>query len=303
MAQAVVTGGAGFIGSHVVDLLVTEGFDVTVLDNFSTGDVSRVNPNAKVVKASITDAHQIMPVLSNAEFVFHLAALPRIQPSFDDPIGHEEVNVLGTIHCLEALKGNKRLKKFVYSASSACYGNPSELPTSEEAAISCLSPYALQKYTAEQYVLILGERFDIPVVSLRYFNAYGPGSFNPKNPFNAYSSVVGVFHNQRTGGKPITVTGDGGQARDFVHVDDVARANLLAAQRGTKGEIYNVGSGTSVSVKDLAEMFGGPITFLPERKGEAQVTWANITKITRDLGWQPQISLKAGIASLDMSSR
>ena len=299
MTTAVVTGGAGFIGSHLVKLLVAEGWDVTVIDDFSTGDRAKVDQRATLVEANVMDLAAITPVLSEAEFVFHLAALPRIQPSFEDPVGHEEVNVVGTIRCLEAVKGSSRLKKFVYSASSACYGSPTELPTSEHASISCLSPYALQKYSAEQYVLILGERFDIPVISLRYFNAYGPGSFNPKNPFNAYSSVVGVFHNLSKEGQPLTITGDGNQARDFVHVTDLARADLTAALSNRRGAVYNVGSGTSITIKALAELFGGPLTHVPERKGEALVTWADISKITAELNWKPQIDLAEGITTLD----
>ena len=298
MTTAVVTGGLGFIGSHLVSLLVEQGWEVVIIDNLATGDREKLNPSARLVEASITDPDAIAAPLQAADYVFHVAALPRIQPSFDDPVGHEEVNVVGTIRCLEALKGSRRLKKLVVSSSSASYGTATELPTSERAAISCLNPYALQKYASEQYALILGGRFDIPVVSLRYFNVYGPGSFNPKNPFNAYSSVIGVFHHQAGTGGPLTITGDGAQARDFVHVTDVARANLAAALSDRRGEVYNVGSGSSVSVKELAGMFHAPVTFIPERKGEAMTTWADVTKIKEQLGWTPQVSLEQGIATL-----
>jgi UDP-glucose 4-epimerase len=160
--KCVVTGGAGFIGSHVVDLLVQQGADVYIVDDLSTGRKENLNPKAKFCQGSICDLRFLQEVFKDATYVFHLAALPRIQPSFEDPVGHEEVNVLGTIRCLEALKAVKTLRKLVYSSSSACYGTPLDLPTSEKAAISPLSPYALQKYTAEQYCLILGERYQIP---------------------------------------------------------------------------------------------------------------------------------------------
>ncbi len=299
MSQAVVTGGLGFIGSHLVDTLIEEGWEVTVLDDQTTGELQRLNPKSTLVNASVTDAKAMKLHLADAEYVFHLAALPRIQPSFEDPVAHDRVNVGGTLNCLEAVKGNRKLKKFVFSASSACYGTPVELPTTETASISCLSPYALQKYAAEQYCMMLGERFDIPVVSLRYFNVYGPRSFNPKNPFNAYSSVLGVFHNQRKAGEELTVTGDGTQSRDFVHVHDVARANRTAALSERRGSIYNVGTGAAVTIRDLAELFGGPMRFVPGRQGEAHATNADITKIRDELGWVPEIDLKTGLELLD----
>ncbi len=277
--RAVVTGGAGFIGSHVAELLLSRGMEVTVLDDLSTGQRSYIPSKAKLAEGSICDLKFVTQTLREADYVFHLAALPRIQPSFDSPLEHEEVNVNGTINCLLALKENKRLKKLVYSASSACYGTPDEFPTSETAAIRPLSPYALQKYAAEQYVMMFCERFGIPSLALRYFNVYGPRSFNPKNPFNAYSSVIGIFHHQLRGKTALTVTGDGTQQRDFVHVQDVARANVAAALSKQVGEIYNVGCGKPLSVLDIAKRFGGNISFVPERKGEAKITWANIDKI------------------------
>jgi UDP-glucose 4-epimerase len=299
MPNAVVTGGAGFIGSNLVTLLLDSGWEVTIVDNFATSERTNVAKNATLQEVDLTDREALAPVMKDAEYVFHLAALPRIQPSFDDPVTHEKVNVIGSINCLEALKGNSRLKKFVYASSSACYGNPSTFPTSEEAPISCLSPYALQKYAAEQYALMLGERFEIPAAVLRFFNVYGPGSFKPKSPSNAYSSVAGVFHNQRKAGQPLTITGDGTQSRDFVHVSDVARALMAAALSERLGEVYNVGSGLSITVNALAELFGGPVTHIPERKGEAMTTWADISKIQRELGWNPLIDMQSGIASLN----
>ena len=294
-----MTGGAGFIGSHVVEAALRQGWDVVVLDDLSTGRMELVDPAAEFVRGSVTDGHLLADVLRDADYVFHLAALPRIQPSFDDPLGHEEVNVVGTLKCLEAVKGSARLRKFVFSASSSCYGDATECPTPETAPAGPQNPYALQKYTAEQYVLILGDRFDMPVISLRYMNVYGPRSFNPQNAFNAYSSVVGIFHRQRQGGHALTVTGDGEQRRDFVHVFDVARANLMAAVSDRRGESYNVGFGRAVSINELARTIGGPIVHIPERKGEARVTWADTRKIREHLGWECQIDLATGLECLD----
>ena len=293
--HAVVTGGAGFIGSNLTDELIKRGFQVTIIDDLSTGQRSNLNPKARLVEGSICDLKLMQSVLPEADYVFHLAALPRIQPSFEDPLGHEEVNVVGTINCLLALKGSSRLKKFVYSASSACYGTPTELPTTETALISPLSPYALQKYSAEQYALMLGERYEIPVVALRYFNVYGPRSFNEKNPFNAYSSVIGIFNHQKGAGKPLTVTGDGSQERDFVHVFDVVQANILGATSDKHGQVYNVGAGKTISILELANLYNSEIVFTPERKGEARVTWANNTKLRTELGWKPSVSLEQGL--------
>lgn len=299
MTRAVVTGGAGFIGSHTVDRLVALGMDVVVLDDLSTGDPRYVHPQANLVRETVCDPQVVRRVLADAEFVFHLAALPRIQPSFEDPIGHDEVNVIGTLHCLQAIRGSPRLRKFVFAGSSACYGNPQELPTSEDARIACLSPYALQKHAAEQYTLILGEHFGIPVVALRYFNVYGPRSFSPKNPFNAYTSVVGIFAEQRRAGQPLTITGTGEQSRDFVHVSDVVEANLLAARSERVGDVYNVGSGRVIAINNLAKMFDHPVTHIPPRPGEASITWADVRKIRADLGWIPKVSLEQGVAMVE----
>ncbi|PZM79899.1 MAG: NAD-dependent dehydratase [Candidatus Margulisiibacteriota bacterium] len=298
MMNCLVTGGAGFIGSHVVDLLVSQGHQVTIIDNLLTGDTKNLNPRASLIKADMRDLEQIKPHFKNIDFVFHLAALPRIQPSFDDPVEHEEVNVIGTINCLLAAKGNN-IKKLVYSSSAACYGSPEELPTSENAKISCLSPYALQKYAGEQYCMILGERYGIPTIALRYFNAYGPRSFSDKNPQNAYTSVIGIFKRKKDNGEPLLITGDGEQTRDFVHVHDIARANYAAATSDKVYEIYNVGCGESYSINHIAKLFKAPYEHIPERQGEARTTISNIDKIRRDLNWSPSINLEKGLSLLD----
>ena len=297
MARALVTGGAGFIGSHIVNLLLDEGWSVAVLDDLSTGRRERVPDGARFVQGSVTDEDAVREALEGAEYMFHTAALPRIQPSFDDPIAHEQVNVLGTLTCLEAAKG-AGLKKVVVSSSASCYGNTRVLPTPEDAPIDLLNPYALQKYAAEQYALILGARNGVPVVSLRYFNVYGPGSYNPDDRHNAYSSVVGVFAHLRKAGQALTITGDGEQTRDYVHAADVARANLSAALSDAAGRVYNVAYGQPASVNRIADLVGGPRVYVPERKGEARDAWGDIARIRRELGWAPWIDLEAGLKTL-----
>lgn len=289
--KCIVTGGAGFIGSHLADLLISEGMEVTIIDNLSTGRKENINPEATFIEEDLKNFQKIKHLFQDIDFVFHAAALPRIQPSFEDPLRHEEANVIGTINCLLACQG-QNIKKFVYSGSSICYGNPEELPTSEKALINCLNPYALQKYAAEQYTFILGERYGIPAISLRYFNVYGPRSFNPKNPFNAYSCVIGIFENQKKEGKPLTITGDGEQSRDFVHVYDIAKANLLAAKSQYQSRVYNIGAGKPYSINQIAGMFNTKYVYAPKRNGEAEITWANIDRAKKELGWAPTQKIK-----------
>lgn len=291
--KALVTGGLGFIGSNLVDFLVEKSLEVTVVDNLSTGNIEYKNKLADYWIKDVSDLK--VEEVNDFDYVFHLAALPRIQPSFDDPLEHEFSNVIITIKLLELLKMSKKLKKLVYSASSSCYGTPINFPTTEEEPIKNLSPYSLQKYSSEQYCLILGERFNIPVVTLRYFNAYGPRSYNSLNVQNAYSSVIGIFHNQKISGSVLTITGDGQQKRDFVHVKDIAYANYLAAVSDKTNEYYNVGSGECFTILEIAKMFEHDYVFIPARKGEAMITYANISKIKKDLNWNPTISITDGI--------
>jgi len=300
--KCIVTGGLGFIGSSLVDELIENGHIVYVIDNLSTGSLDYQNEKANYEIKDILDRtflfsffEQIKP-----DWVFHLAALPRIQPSFDDPIQHDEVNVRGSINVIDAVK-NIGIKALVFSSSSAIYGTPTEFPTSEKAAINPLSPYALQKYAAERYIHILANRLTLPVVSLRYFNPYGPRSFNKKNPFNAYTSVVGIFANQFKNNLPITITGDGLQERDFIHVRDVASANILVAEKIeiTNQNVYNVGYGEKISILELGKMFGNNYVFLPEREGEARITHANISELQK-LGWNPRYKLNESLILNDI---
>lgn len=296
--HCIVTGGAGFIASHLVDYLVGEGHNVRIIDNLSTGRTENINPNAEFHEVDIRDSASLGKLFRGVDWVFHGAAWPRIQPSFDDPIIHEDINVMGAIKCLMASR-DSHVSRFLFFGSSAVYGTPDEIPTTENAAIRCYNPYALQKYTAEQYSLILGERWGVPVASLRMFNVYGPRSYNEGRPNSAYSPVIGIFNNQRRKGQPLTITGTGRQSRDFVHVHDVARAFVMAAASSVTGEVFNVGCGESYSINSIAELMSPNRTHIPERPNEAAVTHADISKIQSMIGWKPRISLAEGLNLLD----
>ena len=300
--KCIVTGGLGFIGSHVVDELIKKKHEVFVIDNLSTGSPDNSNNKASYEIKDILDKKFISDFFNavNPDWIFHLAALPRIQPSFDDPQSHDDANVRGTLNILEVIKTMK-IKAFVNSSSSAVYGNPDMIPTNEKAAINPLSPYALQKYASERYLHIFADRYNLPIVSLRYFNPYGPRSYNEKNPFNAYTSVVGIFANQKKNGLQLTITGNGLQERDFIHVKDVALANILVAENieKSKMKIFNVGNGDKISILNLARLFNTGFKFIPERKGEAEVTFADITELKK-LGWKPQYNLKISIENGDI---
>lgn len=296
--RCIVTGGAGFIASHVVDLLIHEGHEVLIIDNLSTGRRENINKSAEFHAVDIRDLSALTPLFRGCDWVFHGAAWPRIQPSFDDPLTHDAINVGGTINCLLASREHG-IAKFLYFGSSAVYGTPDEIPTTENAAIRCYNPYALQKYTGEQYALILGGHWGVPVVSMRMFNVYGPRSYNEGRPNSAYSPVIGIFHNQRKQGLPLTITGSGRQSRDFVHVHDVARAFLVAAQSPVSGEVFNIGRGESFSINTIAELMSSSRTYIPERPNEAAITHSDISKIRRMVNWEPKLSLSEGLKLLD----
>lgn len=291
----VVTGGCGFIGSTLVDLLINEKYEVAVIDNLSTGKILNLNPKAYFCENDLlAPSAECVRLLSTASHIFHMAALPRIQPSFEDPIGHDDANVRTTLNIFKYLTTNASCGLTI-SSSSSVYGTSLHTPTTEDESISPLSPYALQKYAAEQYALILGRRLKLRVNALRYFNVYGPRSYDEKSKYNAYSSVVGIFSELNKKNLPITVTGDGTQLRDFVHVEDVARANIASLRSSVSNEVFNIGTGTKTRIIDLARMFSENIVYLPERDGEAQVTHASIRKVTSMLDWSPKISLSHAV--------
>jgi len=293
--RCVVTGGAGFIGSHLVERLLRDGREVTVIDNFSTGRPQNLehlknNPKLKVAEVDICRQDQIAPLFKGAERVFHLAALADIVPSIERPTDYFRSNVIGTESVLEAARAAK-IKRFVYAASSSCYGIPDKFPTPETAPIRPQYPYALTKRLGEELVLHWGKIYGIPAVSLRFFNVYGPRS----RTSGTYGAVFGVFLAQKIHGRPFTVVGDGKQTRDFTYVSDVAGALVRAADSDAKDDFFNVGSGNTYSVNRLVELLGGDVTHIPKRPGEPDCTFADISKIQKALGWKPKVSFEEGV--------
>jgi len=295
---AVVTGGAGFIGSHMVDLLLDRGYAVRVIDNLVGGRLDNLAHHRGDSRLTVDtrDIRQVQPgdaLFAGTDYVFHFAGIGDIVPSIERPIEYLSANVMGTVHALEASRA-ARVRKFVYAASSSCYGMATELPTTEQAPIRPEYPYALSKYQGEQAVLHWGQVYRLPVVSIRIFNAYGPRS----KTTGAYGAVFGVFLAQKLKGKPFTVVGDGTQTRDFVFAPDLARAFLAAAESDCVQEIYNVGGGNPQSVNRLVELLGGETVHVPKRPGEPDCTWADISKIRRELAWEPRVSFEEGVAEM-----
>jgi UDP-glucose 4-epimerase len=297
-AIAVVTGGAGFIGSHMVDLLAAEGFRVHVIDNLTAGrelnlEHHRRNPDVVFEKKDIRTLAADDRLFRGASYVFHFAGIGDIVPSIDRPVDYLSTNVLGTVHVLEAAR-HAAVEKLVYAASSTCYGLAKELPTTEAAPILPQYPYALSKYQGEEAVLHWGEVHRLPVNSIRIFNAYGMRS----RTTGAYGAVFGVFLAQKLAGKPLTIVGDGTQRRDFLYVTDVVRAFYAAAKAGRAQRIYNLGAGNPQSVNHLASLVGGSRVHIPWRPGEPECTWADITRIQTELGWSPIIHFEDGVKTM-----
>lgn len=294
---AVVTGGAGFIGSHMADLLLEKGYRVRVIDNLSGGHAKNLaahmqNPNFYFEQMDILDIQPDSPLFKDAQFVFHFAGIGDIVPSIEQPLKYMETNVLGTVHVLQAARA-ANVKKFVYAASSSCYGL-ADTPTKETHPIQPQYPYALSKYQGETAAFHWHQVYKLPVNSIRIFNAYG----TRVRTTGAYGAVFGVFFKQKLLGKPYTVVGDGTQTRDFLYVTDVAQAFLAAAETDLMGEIWNIGAGQPQSINHLVELLNDnspTIDYIPKRPGEPDCTWADISKITKELGWKPQISFKEGV--------
>jgi UDP-glucose 4-epimerase len=293
LTVAVVTGGAGFIGSHLVDALLAEGIKVRVVDNYSTGrpeNLAHVSRKVDLVEADIASSGNWQKSIKDADWVFHLGALADIVPSIQRPDDYFQANVVGTFNVLEAAK-HAKVKRLVYAASSSCYGIPDSYPTSELAEIRPQYPYALTKRLGEELVMHWAQVYQLPAIALRLFNVYGPRS----RTSGTYGAVFGVFLAQKLANKPFTVVGDGTQTRDFTYVTDVANAFLTAAKSSHRGEIYNVGSGQTISVNRLVELLVGDVTYIPKRPGEPDCTFADIAKIRRDLNWQPQVNIEKGV--------
>lgn len=294
---AVVTGGAGFIGSHMVDLLVARDFRVRVLDSLVGGRTANLaqhasNPDVVVDERDIRALSSDDKLFADARFVFHFAGIGDIVPSIERPTEYLSTNVQGTVQVLEAAR-HAGVQKVVYAASSSCYGLAA-VPTREDHPISPQYPYALSKYLGEMAVLHWEKVYRLPANAIRIFNAYGTRS----RTSGAYGAVFGVFLRQKLAGKPFTVVGDGTQKRDFLYVTDVARAFLAAAEVSKSGEIWNLGAGNPQSVNRLVELLGGDVVYVPKRPGEPDCTWADITKIRRDLNWSPQVSFEEGVGRI-----
>ena len=296
--NTLVTGGAGFIGSHLVDYLLKDGQKVIVIDNFSTGRLQNLeghkdNKNLCLVEKDISTLDNIKQYFKGIDTVFHCAALADIIPSVVNPGEYYKSNVAGTFSVVEAAR-SARVKKLVYTASSSCYGIPNTFPTPETAKIRPQYPYALTKLLGEQIVLHWGEVYKMPVISLRLFNVYGPRS----RTSGTYGAVFGVFLAQKLAGKPFTVVGDGNQTRDFIYVSDVVDALVKAGGSEIKNEVFNVGFGNPQSVNKLVFLLGGEKAHIPKRPGEPDCTHAQIDKIKSMLGWQPKVSFEEGVEKI-----
>ena len=296
--RAIVTGGAGFIGSHMVDLLLERGFQVAVIDNLMRGQLRNIehhkdNPNLEVHTVDMAALPSDSPLFADTDYVFHFGGLGDIVPSIEHPLEYTHANITGTLAVLEASR-HAGVKKIVYAASSSCYGPDPVVPTPEDAKIQPGYPYAFSKWAGEEAVFHWGQVYGLPVASIRMFNVYGPRV----RTTGVYGAVFGVFLAQKLNGKPFTVVGDGAQTRDFVYVTDVCRAFLMAAESDVTGEVFNLGAGNPQPVNRLVELIGGEITYIPKRPGEPDCTWADISKIQRVLGWEPVTTFEDGVANM-----
>jgi len=294
--KCIVTGGAGFIGSHLVDLLLKEKHQVIVIDNYSTGHIGNlehVKENIKIIEADLSLKGEWMKEFQSVDWVFHLASLADIVPSIQNPVGYFDSNVTATLNTLEASRKHK-VKRFIYSASSSCYGIPKIYPTPESSKIQPEYPYALAKRLGEELVLHWCKVYKLHSISLRFFNVYGTRS----RTSGTYGAVFGVFLAQKLANKPYTVVGDGSQTRDFTYVSDIAKALLVSAKSDKSGEIYNVGSGETVSINKIVELLGGEKIHIPKRPGEPDSTYADITKITEELNWKPEVPIEQGVSKI-----
>ena len=296
--RTLITGGAGFIGSHLADLLVKAGHSVLIVDNLRSGRQQNLagisdSPQARLVTADITDRDAIAHLFGDVDWVFHLAGLADIVPSIEDPGTYYDTNVSGTLNVLECARG-AGIKRLVYAASSSSYGIPEIYPTPETSPITPQYPYALTKYMGEELVLHWARVYGLPALSLRLFNVYGPRS----RTAGAYGAVFGVFLAQKLNKQPFTVVGDGTQTRDFTHVTDVARAFLAAAESDHLGLAMNVGSGNHYSINHLVDLLGGPVTHIPKRPGEPDCTFADTRLIREKLDWAPEVAFEDGVADM-----
>jgi len=294
---SMVTGGAGFIGSNLVDQLVDKGHKVIVLDNFSTGKRSNLShhkkKDVKIVKIDISKDNYLDKYFKNVDYVFHLAGLADIVPSIENPSKYFASNVVGTYNIIQVAK-KANIKKFIYAASASCYGIPKKFPIKENAKINPMYPYAFTKWQAEELIMHWVKIYNFPAISFRFFNAYGPRS----RTSGVYGAVFGIFLAQKLKRKPLTIVGNGNQTRDFIHVKDLVRAIIIAAQSKKTGKIYNIGSGKEIKINKIAKLIGGKRIHIPKRPGEPDRSLADISKIKKDLNWSPKIKIEEGINDL-----
>jgi UDP-glucose 4-epimerase len=295
---AIVTGGAGFIGGHMVDLCLARGMTVRVIDNLTGGNLRNLkqhnnDPRLTIEQRDIRSYEPGDSLFADANYVFHFGGIGDLVPSIERPLEYLSVNTQGTIHMLECARQSHTIRKFVYAASSSCYGL-AQVPTSEDHPIRPEHPYALSKNLGEQACFHWHKVYKLPLNSIRIFNAYGTRS----RTSGVYGAVFGVFLRQKLAGKPFTVVGDGTQSRDFLYVTDVARAFLLAGETPLDGRVWNVGAGDPQSINRLVELLQGPVVHIPKRPGEPDCTWADIGRIRADLGWEPKISFAEGVGKV-----
>ncbi len=290
--KCLVTGGAGFIGSHLVDKLIKQNYQVIVVDNLSTGKKENINKKADFHKADICDFEKISPLFAGVDYVFHLAAIPRVPLSIENPVLTSKVNILGTVNVFKSAIDNK-CKRVIFASSSSIYGNQKKLPLEESMAPNPLSPYGLQKLSGEQFAKLFVDLYGMPIICLRFFNVYGP-----RIDFNSdYSLVLGKFLRLKSENKPLTIFGDGEQTRGFCFVDDVVNANIKAIKsEKLKGkEIINIGQEKSYSINYLSQLIGGPVQYLPPRPGDPRHTKADISLARSLLSWEPKVDFKDGV--------
>lgn len=281
MAKILVTGGAGFIGSHLTDALLKEGHIVTTLDNLSRGSVKNLNPRAENLVDDIRNVRQVNQLVQRVDLVFHLAFLARVRPSIEDPVGYNDVNLNGSLNVIDACRRYR--KKIIFASSSSVFGE-SEPPFDEETDFAPMNPYALQKLMCEMYIRIYGDLFDLDYTILRYFNVYGSRQIIG----GSYSTVIGTFLDQRSRAEPLSIFGDGEQKRDFTHIEDVIKANLLAIEHS--GE-FNIGRGHARSVNEIAQMIGGEVEHFEPIPGESRLTLCDNSKAREVMGWIPKIDV------------
>ena len=297
ISKSIITGGAGFIGSNLTDHLVRIGHKVIILDNFVSGKKNNLahhkKKDVKIVKLDISKSKNLDKYFKGVDYIFHLAGLAEIIPSIKNPKQYFDNNVIGSLNVVEAAKKEK-IKKLIYAASSSCYGTPKSFPTSEKDKIDLKHPYAVTKFMGEELIMKYASIFNMPNISFRFFNVYGPRL----NTSGQYSAVIGNFLSQTRKKKPLTIVGNGKQTRDFIHVDDLANAFIKVIKSKSVNKIYNLGSGKRTSINTIAKIFGGKKKFIPIRPGEPRNSLANISKIKKEINWKPKITIKEGIKRL-----